>query len=592
MNSSLCFRILVVSLILLTLSSSGAFAATYYVDATNGNDTFSGLSPAPQGKDGPWLTLDKVNKQKLAPGDSVLFKAGGFWRGGIVAKHSGAEQAPITYAAYGKGARPVISTRTFITDMDKKQSWSKHGENVWVIRSPGERYRMWFNNSEKFKAESLDALSLTKPWFHKANLALLYVYSVANPAEMGLKLEMPYRLAVHEYAMQFQGADHIVVKNLDFRGGNFATVGLGGADYIHIESCSIGNSADHYGVVGNIKWLFPEDANSEHVTITKCIVDSGMRLKYPYNPMNGSDGISARMGVSHWEISHSTFRDWYHNSIELLATDRMAPSSYHKIFNNRFFADNISYGRAFSTSGEEIGSCAFNQFVGNVVANTSVRNQIGGDNNLVAYNVIVSTRNIRLKGRNWRWGKGQGIVLETMFGGRGICINNKIYNNTIYDTDEAGIWIQGYGDISAPGAISGNEIVNNIIVNCGQNSFQAGKKFGLIVDSDLSISNNTIKNNLIYTPGVKNIILFHGAAMTVSQFNAKNNKANHAISGNIQAAPQFQDVSKSLMLGAGSPALNKGLPLKLKTGEPPATDIAGTPVPQGKGIDLGAYERK
>src|SRR5437762_1479209 len=45
-----------------------AWAATFYVDATAGNDTNDGLS---QGT--PWKTVAKVNGSTFSAGDSVLF---------------------------------------------------------------------------------------------------------------------------------------------------------------------------------------------------------------------------------------------------------------------------------------------------------------------------------------------------------------------------------------------------------------------------------------------------------------------------------------------------------------------------------------
>ena len=50
-------------------SLSQALAATYYVDATNGNDSNNGLLPAT-----PWKTIAKVNASRFNPGDQILFK--------------------------------------------------------------------------------------------------------------------------------------------------------------------------------------------------------------------------------------------------------------------------------------------------------------------------------------------------------------------------------------------------------------------------------------------------------------------------------------------------------------------------------------
>jgi hypothetical protein len=47
-------------------------AVTYYV-SSRGNDKANGKSPATA-----WLTIDKINKLELNPGDSVVFEAGKF----------------------------------------------------------------------------------------------------------------------------------------------------------------------------------------------------------------------------------------------------------------------------------------------------------------------------------------------------------------------------------------------------------------------------------------------------------------------------------------------------------------------------------
>jgi hypothetical protein len=65
-------------------------------------------------KNGPW-NIDSVNAVSLHPGDSVLFERGGVYRGAIIMKASGSAGLPITFAAYGVGAPPVISGSVPIT---------------------------------------------------------------------------------------------------------------------------------------------------------------------------------------------------------------------------------------------------------------------------------------------------------------------------------------------------------------------------------------------------------------------------------------------------------------------------------------------
>lgn len=78
-------------------------AATYYVDATDGDDTNAGTS---QGA--PWQTIAKVNSSTFSPGDQILFKKGETWREQLTVPSSGSAGSPITFGNYGIGANPLI----------------------------------------------------------------------------------------------------------------------------------------------------------------------------------------------------------------------------------------------------------------------------------------------------------------------------------------------------------------------------------------------------------------------------------------------------------------------------------------------------
>lgn len=77
--------------------------ATYYVDATGGNDAWPGTEAQ------PWQTIAKVNGEAFNAGDSVLFKRGEMWVGtALTVTWSGAVGNPITFGAYDAGANPTI----------------------------------------------------------------------------------------------------------------------------------------------------------------------------------------------------------------------------------------------------------------------------------------------------------------------------------------------------------------------------------------------------------------------------------------------------------------------------------------------------
>ncbi len=89
-------------------------AKNYYISET-GNDINDGSSPATA-----WQTITKVNSFTFALNDSILFKRGGTFYGGIVIKRSN-----LNFGAYGTGAKPIITGLSTIT------GWVNLGGNIW-----------------------------------------------------------------------------------------------------------------------------------------------------------------------------------------------------------------------------------------------------------------------------------------------------------------------------------------------------------------------------------------------------------------------------------------------------------------------------
>jgi hypothetical protein len=100
---------------------------TFFVSSTSGDDGSDGLSPQ-----SAWRSLSKVNAAALRPGDKVLFQRDGSWRGTLV-PHSGREGAPVTYGAYGKGARPLLLGSV---SRNEPGDWHQEGDNIWATSKP------------------------------------------------------------------------------------------------------------------------------------------------------------------------------------------------------------------------------------------------------------------------------------------------------------------------------------------------------------------------------------------------------------------------------------------------------------------------
>ncbi|HEU4470414.1 MAG TPA: PA14 domain-containing protein [Flavisolibacter sp.] len=122
-------------LLLMAVLCLGAYnpaKATNYYFSSSGDDSRSAQearNPAT-----PWRSLAKLNAifSSLDPGDSILFRCGDVFEGSIDVRRSGKSGAPIVFASYGTGDRPVISGLRTLS------GWSSSGNtfttNLWPQR--------------------------------------------------------------------------------------------------------------------------------------------------------------------------------------------------------------------------------------------------------------------------------------------------------------------------------------------------------------------------------------------------------------------------------------------------------------------------
>jgi hypothetical protein len=106
-------------LTILLLLSQTTFATNYYISNT-GSDSNNGTSTSTA-----WQTISKVNSSTFVPGDQILFKRGDTFFGSLTISQSGVSGNPITFDAYGTGAKPIITGFTTVT------AWTNLGSNIW-----------------------------------------------------------------------------------------------------------------------------------------------------------------------------------------------------------------------------------------------------------------------------------------------------------------------------------------------------------------------------------------------------------------------------------------------------------------------------
>jgi len=122
-KSIISIKILIIFFVLNCWSAQAAsIGGTFYIDATNGSDTNSGLSDTQA-----WKSFTNINKSVLLAGTKVLLKKGCMWNQRLEIRGSGIRQNWIVVSSYGAAdAKPKISLTNskddiavLICDLDK-----------------------------------------------------------------------------------------------------------------------------------------------------------------------------------------------------------------------------------------------------------------------------------------------------------------------------------------------------------------------------------------------------------------------------------------------------------------------------------------
>ena len=135
-----------------------AQAATYYVDAVNGNDGWTGTVNVPTGtpsSNGPWRTLARVQSATLAAGDNIFLRCDQTWRESLSISATGTAAAPILIGKFSPATctnNPVISGEQPVPDY----AWSRQSGNVYQARYPVNLVRTT-GNTAGFSAWSANA---------------------------------------------------------------------------------------------------------------------------------------------------------------------------------------------------------------------------------------------------------------------------------------------------------------------------------------------------------------------------------------------------------------------------------------------------
>jgi hypothetical protein len=122
-----------------------------------------------------WKTVNKVSTTTKLPGDAFLFHSDQVHRGLLYTVESGTAGLPITFGAYGGGARPIMTLATLLSS-----GWSDIGSNRWTHAVTTDPTQVFFDSVRGTVQVSQAAVNAPLEWYWAANV--LTVFSTSDPA--------------------------------------------------------------------------------------------------------------------------------------------------------------------------------------------------------------------------------------------------------------------------------------------------------------------------------------------------------------------------------------------------------------------------
>ena len=541
---------------------SVGWAAIYYVDATNGNNSNNGLSMS-----SAWKTIAKVNASTFYPGDQILFNKGDTWREQLTVPSSGSSGNPITIGAYGSGALPVINGANLLSS-----GWTQFSSTVWQASVTTRPNQVFFDGIRGTPETSTSNLNAAKEWYWASNV--LYVYSTSDPATAYTNPGV--EVSQRTYNISENGKSYVTIQNLNLQNSNTYGLLLGGAaSNIIIDGCTVGHSYIHgISSVGS--------AETQSVTIQNCTVN-----------WNGSCGINVDTPSHHWTIQDNIV---HNNSQVYIAGDGNFLYSggikgwagndsvkgiiiqRNKVYSQGKLPDNTRS----SAAAQGIWPDTFvhtNYTDGILITRNEVYDNQGAGISLEI--VSYSTVSYNLVYNNNATGDEWGIRVYDWYATTAPVRYNRIYNNVVYGNAYGGIHISGSYTEAANRCI-GNEVKNNIVVGNGTSGGQLNAEYGGENDGTMG-SGNVYLNNAL---GPEQYHFIGWGHATFKQTYAAWYAAYPAANGNtVQGDPLFVNASTSdFRLSPPSPAINAGTNVGL------TSDYEGNHVPFGLAPDIGAYE--
>jgi parallel beta-helix repeat protein len=557
---------LIILFLNLCFVTTAIHGTTYYVDATNGNDTATGKTT-----ETPWKSLDKVFNTSFRPGDQILLKRGAIWRETLKLKSSGTADYPIVIGAYGSGNLPEINGADPVTE------WTRNGDTGSIWKAPlGTQPRIVvFDGVMGTQKESIDSLQNEKSWYWDGTA--LYIYSEKDPAT--IYSSSGIMAGARNYAILI-GVKYLTIKDLNLTNsnGNSATIELFKASNIYLKNITVTNSNLH-GI------LLLSSGN--------CVIDSCTIIDVK------GHGIYLRNSLKDYPCDNTIICGNTVTKSLLYGINTYGFSAENRIYNIKIYGNKVfqcGSGVYFHyTDDSEIYQ---NQLYENNNTTSSGEGQgIGlmtASNNKIYDNIIYNNRTYGIEvwgGVGPQYGNSdynqifRNRIYKNQYYGlkinRNYCDANQIWYNLIYNNSPSGavlctsknaffynntIWGNKYNGIYMYENTTGWTIKNNIIANNGKYELYASK------GTEFTHSNNSYYN-------------VNSARIFIDENVLTRESLSTFEPTGIFADPQLSDPDNHDFTVKGtSPCIDKGVDVGL------TEDFRKAKPNQGNGVDIGAYE--
>lgn len=532
--------------------------------ANSGSDSATGGG---QNSSAPWQTISKINSSTFGPGNTIYFKKGDIWRESLVVPSSGSAGNPITFGAYGSGAKPRISAFDIVEfggpDGNGVYQYADYDDERWLTlrdglpvapgtgTNPSPDQAFWGSNYVWYKP----------PAGH-------------TPSEYVMEVSKRYR------TLYINGKDYITVDGLQFQGGNGESIETDGTTIDIRDSTNI--TITNFDVRNSYQSLFYVRAVAKDVsnyTISNGTVEYGV------------DGIEI-YGSTSYAVDNVTIDNVVISNIGNWANDTRASGNVDR--------EGIGINGYGNSAGYTLTNLSIHD-----VGNATDSNNYGifiyqVDNVTVSKFEVYNCARTGIAIWDGAYPSSNNVNIR-----HGIVRNNG--NTTISSTQYSG----GINVVSPNGGGLDNLTIYNVDIygNGGDATTDATKKGGLLLrdyggtsDSVITIKNNIISHNNTYDVNIyqtggdftgetmdRNLyyraagtgFMYNNVAKTWSEWQGLGYDTN-----GVNSDPLYVTAGSDFHLQVGSPAIDKGINVSL------TSDYAGNLIPVGGAQDIGAYERQ